>query len=236
MTGMPWPVALVTDGLDGRPVLGEDDQDLGALRDELVDVGRLRRGARLRVVRDVLGAGRCESRLDGGLIPLGPALFRVVVPRDADLAAGCAGAARCGGRARARSSTAADVRTCGQDDRGRCHEPGQLAVHLHSSSPPMDPNDGAVWNPPALGYHPPNHGCDMCCVPVHTDQALRNCCRFAGPIQAAGSARIGSNASSAAPSSDASSARAAGTTRTSARGAARARRSSSSSTLRMTNG
>ena len=53
MTGMPWSVALATDGLIAVAVLGEDDQDLGALRDQLVDVGGLGRGARLGVVRDV---------------------------------------------------------------------------------------------------------------------------------------------------------------------------------------
>ena len=87
MTGIPCDSAARDRRLDRRPVLGEDDQDLRALRDQLLDVGGLGLGRRLGVVRDVLGAGCVEGRLDGRLVPLGPALLLVVVPGDADRAA-----------------------------------------------------------------------------------------------------------------------------------------------------
>ena len=144
----------------------------------------------------------------------------VVVPRDADLAAGCARRRSPLADAPALGAVlAAAVRTCGQDDRGRCHEPGQLcgssALSFSSNGSTMTVT---VWNPPALGYHPPlpwdaTSRCDTGCTSGSRGPQLIGASR--GPIQAAGSARNGSNASSAAPSSGASSARADGTTRTS---------------------
>ena len=111
--------------LDGRAVLGEDDDDLGALRDQVLDVRRLRLGRRLRVVRDVRAAAGLDRRLEGRLVPLRPALFLVVVPGDADDAVGgrrrplgagaaVAGAAVAGPRSRAAAG--------GDDDRDRRRE------------------------------------------------------------------------------------------------------------------
>src|SRR5664280_591963 len=80
--------------LDGRSVLSQDDQDLGALADQVVDVVGLRLGRRLRVIRDVGRPAGSKRGLDGRLVPLGPALLLVVVPGHADHASGCRGAAR----------------------------------------------------------------------------------------------------------------------------------------------
>ena len=94
MTGMPSPMALATDGLMATSSWARMISDLGALRDQVLDVGGLGLGGRLGVVRDVLPAAGLDGRLDGRLIPLGPALFLVVVPRHADGAVGGGGAAR----------------------------------------------------------------------------------------------------------------------------------------------
>ena len=79
--------ALVDRLLHGRRnrvgILGEDDQHIGALRDQVLDVGQLLLGRRLGVGRDVLGAGGVERRLDRRFVGL-PALFLEVVPGHAD--------------------------------------------------------------------------------------------------------------------------------------------------------
>src|SRR5664280_236095 len=145
--------------LDRGPVLGEDDHDLRALRDEVLDVRRLRLGRRLRVIRDVGVAGGGERGLDRRLVPLRPALLLVVVPRDADgaptggRARGCparrgargrarggdarrstrCGSTRCGSTRRRRRRTAAR----GKDDRRNSRDCSQLAIDHVLSTPPL---------------------------------------------------------------------------------------------------
>src|SRR5439155_15736255 len=72
--------------LDRRPVLREDDQDLRALRDAVVDVAGLSLRRRLGAIGTVLAAASRDRSLDRGLIPLRPALFLIVVPRHTDRA------------------------------------------------------------------------------------------------------------------------------------------------------
>src|SRR5690606_31150343 len=67
----------------GFGVLRQDDDGVGALRDEAFDVGQLLGGGRLGVGRDVLVAVGLDHGLHGGLVGL-PALFLEVVPGDAD--------------------------------------------------------------------------------------------------------------------------------------------------------
>ena len=84
--------ALINRGLHGRldrrAVLGQDDEHLRAIGDELLDVRRLLLGGRTGVSADVRAARSLDDLLDAGLVPLGPALFLEVVPGHADLAAG----------------------------------------------------------------------------------------------------------------------------------------------------
>ena len=111
MTGTPACDRAGHGRLDGRAVLGEHDQHLGALRDQVLDVAGLGLGRRLGVVRDVRAAAGLDGRLDGRLVPLGPALFLVVVPRHAD------------------GATAADARGRRRGRCRRCVPPrGSLAV------------------------------------------------------------------------------------------------------------
>src|SRR4029079_1174188 len=118
---------------DRDVVLGQDDDHLGAARDQALDVGGLGLGGRLGVVRDVLPAAILDGLLEGGLIPLRPSLFLVVVPGHADGAVGGGGAARRPGRC---ATAVRRART--ENDRGdgcACGEPTN--VHARFSPPPM---------------------------------------------------------------------------------------------------
>ena len=79
--------AFVRRGLDGRAdgraVLGEDDERVGAARDQALDVGQLLGRRTLRVGGDVFGTRRFERGLDRRLVGF-PALFLEVGPADAD--------------------------------------------------------------------------------------------------------------------------------------------------------
>ena len=79
--------AVVDGGLHGRAdgggILRQDDQRIGALRDQRLHVGELLGGRRLGVRRNVGGAGGLEGLLDGRLVGL-PALFLEVGPGHAD--------------------------------------------------------------------------------------------------------------------------------------------------------
>ena len=79
---------------DRLGVLREDDQDLGALRDHGVDVGRLLLVAQVGVGIDVLAAGALDRLLDVRLVMRRPARLLEVVPRHADGAADSARAER----------------------------------------------------------------------------------------------------------------------------------------------
>ncbi len=72
---------------DGRAdcvgVLGENDQGVGALRDQRFDVGQLLCGRRLGVSGNVLGALGFECLLDGSFVGL-PTFFLEVGPGNAD--------------------------------------------------------------------------------------------------------------------------------------------------------
>ena len=69
-------------------VLGQHDEDLGALRDHGVDVGRLLLALEVGVGIDVLAAGGLDRLLDVRLVMGRPARLLEVVPRHADRAAG----------------------------------------------------------------------------------------------------------------------------------------------------
>src|SRR5262249_44995303 len=96
-----------------------------ALRDQVLNVAGLRLRRRLGVVGDVLAAGGGDGGLDGGLIPLGPAFFLIVVPRHADGAAGGTRASCCarGGAPRPRPGRGGARCRCTRGrggGRGRC--------------------------------------------------------------------------------------------------------------------
>ena len=69
---------------DGRRVHGQDQDDVGALVDELLDVRNLFLGRPCSVGLDVLGAGLFEHGLDGGFVPERPSLFLELPPAHAD--------------------------------------------------------------------------------------------------------------------------------------------------------
>ena len=83
MTGTP----LVRRLLDGRQnrlrIHGQDDEDVGAFRDQALDVGELLGGRALRVGRDVSRAGRVNRLPDRGLVGL-PAILLEIRPGHAD--------------------------------------------------------------------------------------------------------------------------------------------------------
>ena len=80
---MPSSPAFLTAGKNRLGVHRQDDQDVRALRNQVLDVGELLGGRSLRVGRNVFGALWGESRLDRGFIGL-PALFLEVRPRHAN--------------------------------------------------------------------------------------------------------------------------------------------------------
>ena len=75
--------SLVDGGHDGVLVLGQNDQHLGALGDQAVDVGQLLFSRGAGVGHDVFGARLGELSLDGGFIGL-PAFFLEGVVAHAD--------------------------------------------------------------------------------------------------------------------------------------------------------
>ena len=83
-TGMPWSSALCTAGQDRLTVLGQDDDRVRALRDQVLDVGQLLLGGRPGVGGDVLRAAGLQGLLDRGLVELGPPFLVEVVPGNPD--------------------------------------------------------------------------------------------------------------------------------------------------------
>ena len=124
---MPWSSALHR-RQDRLTVLGQDDQRVRTLRDQVLDVGQLLLGRRSGVARDVLGPAGLKRVLDRGLVPLGPALFVVVVPRDPDGELFAAGRrARCPGLAAIVVPTARGEQDGGQ----REEDPYTPSQHVH---------------------------------------------------------------------------------------------------------
>ena len=64
-------------------ILGEDDQGVGALCDQALDIGQLLARARLSVGGDIGATGLFDRGLNGGLVGL-PALFLKIRPGDTD--------------------------------------------------------------------------------------------------------------------------------------------------------
>ena len=135
MTGTPVRDRARDRRLDGRPVLGEDDQHVGALGDQVLHVGGLRLGRRLGVVRHVGAAAGLDRLLDRRLVELGPAFLLVVVPGDADHAVPAAattlgGVARNCRRSSSPHATRTRQRTCSAPT---IHGPRALT----STNPPL---------------------------------------------------------------------------------------------------
>ncbi len=83
MTGTPLATRRPP-GLDRRAVLGEDHDDVGALRDQVLDVAQLGLGRGRGVVGDVAAAAGLDGRLHRRLVPPRPALLLVVVQGHSD--------------------------------------------------------------------------------------------------------------------------------------------------------
>src|SRR4029453_8371462 len=90
------------------------DEDLGALTDQVVDIGQLLLVAEVRVGIDVLAAAVLDGLLDVRLVVLCPARLLVVVPGRRARAVG-----RAAGRCRGGSARSGALARCGRA-RGRC--------------------------------------------------------------------------------------------------------------------
>ena len=84
MTGMPCSRAAGHRGQDRLTVLGQDDQRISALGDQVLDIGQLLLGRGAGIRGDVGSASSLEGGDDRGLVELGPPFFVVVVPGNAD--------------------------------------------------------------------------------------------------------------------------------------------------------
>ena len=80
---MPSAAAFCDGRADGLGILRQNDDGVGALSDQRLDVGQLLCGGCLGVSGNVLVAGCFESCLDGGFVGL-PALFLEVRPGNAN--------------------------------------------------------------------------------------------------------------------------------------------------------
>ena len=233
--------------LEGRQdrlvVLREQDQDLGALRDQRVDVGQLLLELRFASALMYLPPPSSTVFFRFGLVVRRPARLLEVVPRHADGAAGSGRGRPARGRARCWGCFALPLRTSGDYHHERRNERRQSSYCIVGPPPCALPCPSRNERrcparlPPSLsrktsGTHVARP--TVCLLPVDRSRARPSCTGELqglrrGASQPAGSASSGSNASSAAPSSGASTPSIAGTTRTSPRGAGSARRSSSCS-------
>ena len=166
--------------LDGRAVLGEDDEDVGALRDQVLEVAGLRLGRRLGVVGDVAAAAGLDRGLATPARPTSPSAPPGSCSRtrrrrsrptrgapDPPLRPGRRGGAARGRRVGGLAGVVVIVVAAGGDHQCGAHDERHGSTDVHAVSPPV-----SAANPSAAhadGSHPPTTRIDH---PRADDRAL----------------------------------------------------------------